>query len=102
VKGSFELLRVPDCVPSSPAERTGRTNRATRPNAPTFLFRVRRLRHGDERSLQGLKPIGFRSLTPGLKPRPPKEGGKDWGVFFLDSLYVGAPDRAGTGAAPTP
>ena len=70
--------------------------------APTFQIRVRRLRHGDERSLQGLKPIGFRSLTPGLKPRPPKEGGKDWGVFFLDSLHVGAPDRAGTGAAPTP
>ncbi len=23
--------------------------------------------------LQGLKPIGFRNLTPGLKPRPPKE-----------------------------
>jgi len=23
--------------------------------------------------LQGLKPIGFRTFTPGLKPRPPKE-----------------------------
>jgi hypothetical protein len=23
--------------------------------------------------LQGLKPIGFKSFTPGLKPRPPKE-----------------------------
>jgi hypothetical protein len=23
--------------------------------------------------LQGLKPIGFWSFTPGLKPRPPKE-----------------------------
>jgi hypothetical protein len=23
--------------------------------------------------LQGLKPIGFRDFTPGLKPRPPKE-----------------------------
>jgi|GEM_PF-1991051 hypothetical protein len=23
--------------------------------------------------LQGLKPIGYKSFTPGLKPRPPKE-----------------------------
>jgi len=24
-------------------------------------------------SLQGLKPIGHKDFTPGLKPRPPKE-----------------------------
>jgi hypothetical protein len=22
---------------------------------------------------QGLKPVGYKSFTPGLKPRPPKE-----------------------------
>src|SRR5271157_1877320 len=27
----------------------------------------------DKDSLQGLKPIGHRGFTPGLKPRPPKE-----------------------------
>jgi hypothetical protein len=49
--------------------------------APTFSFPAARLRHGEERSFQGLKPIGFRSFAPGLKPRPPKGGRGKLGSF---------------------
>jgi hypothetical protein len=42
--------------------------------------------NGNEKTLQGflqgLKPVGLRALTPGLKPRPPKE------KAFAPSLFT--------------